>query len=276
MANVSSATGHIYFSDQFWAEHWRDIAKFVVSYQRAVYGVTEMDMEETKGPLSNVLSGYLDGSSELHKILMDLDDPSLSAPSNDGFYFYGDGRWAFNSSLENFGGIPVPARENGMLIDPKDSRYEHNEAFLKLMAENNESFEIDFEDYEPGCLYRYDGRYRITPQWSTSEGITFVAEEIECREVGTDDRSLIKDDFEGGFYVEALLDKELFIEAAKELGLTPKQFADTLTAMPSYKGGICGFRLDTGFEDIDLEHANFEDVIRDVRDYLEKQQGMTT
>ena len=276
MANDSSASGHIYFSDRFWAEHWRDIAKFVVSYQSAVYGVNGMDMEETKGPLSNIHSGYLDGSSEQRQALAGLNDPNLPAPSNDGLYFYGDGRWAFTSSLEDFGGIPVPERENGMLKYPKESLYEHNEAFLKLMAENNESFEIDFEDYEPGCVYRYDGRYRITPQWSMLDGITLVAEEIECRDVGTDDRSLIEDDFEEGFYVEDMLNKESFIEAAKELGLTPKQFADTLTAMPSYKGGVRSSRLDTDYEDTNLEYANFEDVIRDVRDYLEKQQGRTT
>lgn len=276
MANDSSATGHIYFSDRFWAEHWRDIAKFVVSYQCAVYGVTCLDMEETKGPLSNIHSGYLDGSSEQRQALAGLNDPNLPVPSNDGLYFYGDGRWAFTSSLEDFGGIPVPERENGMLKYPKESLYEHNEAFLKLMAENNESFEIDFEDYEPGCVYRYDGRYRITPQWSMLDGITLVAEEIECRDVGTDDRSLIEDDFEEGFYVEDMLNKESFIEAAQELGLTSKQFADTLTAMPSYKGGVRSSRLDTDSEDTDLKYANFEDVIRDVRDYLEKQQGRTT
>jgi biopolymer transport protein ExbD len=205
-----------------------------------------------------------------------MNDPNLPAPSNDGIYFYGDGRWAFTSSLEDFGGIPVPKRENGMLKNPKESIYEHNEAFLKLMAENNEFFEMDFEDYEPGCVYRYDGRYRITPQWSMLDGITLVAEEIECRDVGTDDRSLIEDDFEEGFYVEDMLNKESFIEAAQELGLTPKQFADTLTAMPSYKGGVRSSRLDTDCEDTNLEYANFGDVIRDVRDYLEKQQGRTT
>ena len=274
MANHSSASGRICFSDQFWNEHWRDIAKFVVSYQCTVYGITGMDMKLAEGPLSNIHSGYLNGSSDQRKVLTDLNDPSLPAPSNDGLYFCGDGRWAFNSSLESFGGIPVPERENGVLKNPKsESEYEHNEAFLKLMAENNEFFEIDFEDYEPGGVYRYGGRYRITPQWSMLDGITLVAEETLYRDVGTDDRSLIADEMEGGFYVEDMLDKEPFIEAAQELGLTPSQFADTITAMPSYKGGICSFRLDTYSEDDELENANFEDVIRDVRDYLEKQQG---
>lgn len=277
MANISSASGYIYFSDQFWAEHWRDIAKFVVSYQCTVYGITGMDMKLAKGPLSSIHSGYLNGSSDQRKVLTDLNDPNLPAPSNGGLYFCGDGRWAFNSSLESFGGIPVPERKNGVLNNPqRGPEYEHNEAFLKLMAENNEFFEIDFEDYEPGWVSRYGGRYRITPQWSMQGGITLVAEEVECREVGTDDRSLIADEMEGGFYVEDMLDKEPFIEAAQELGLTPSQFADTITAMPSYKGGICGWRLNTYSEDDELENANFEEVIGDVRGYLEKQQGRTT
>lgn len=277
MANISSASGYIYFSDQFWNEHWRDIAKFVVSYQCTVYGITGMDMKLAKGPLSSIHSGYLNGSSDQCKVLTDLNDPNLPAPSNGGLYFCGDGRWAFNSSLESFGGIPVPERKNGVLNNPqRGPEYEHNEAFLKLMAENNEFFEIDFEDYEPGWVSRYGGRYRITPQWSMLDGITLVAEEVECREVGTDDRSLIADEMEGGFYVEDMLDKEPFIEAAQELGLTPSQFADTITAMPSYKGGICGWRLNTYSEDDELENANFEDVIGDVKEYLEKQQGRTT
>ena len=228
MANISDAYGTISFSEGFWEKHEQEIADFVEKFHwDRDYGIQSLEMDKEHQQLK----------------------------------FSGSGRWTFESTLENNGGLStLKSTVPGYTPD-----CDNNAAFLELVAREGASMFYDFKDYEPNCEVCYSAVYEIKPfipGWGDRYRVFFETINCESEALGLDSRSRIENGFEEGSFVDDLLEQQdkAFIQAAAEAGVTPEVFAEVLRQLPDYKGALTDVETDYG--------EDYSPVIEDVVDYL--------
>ena len=204
MANISSASGTVTFSEDFAIRHEAEIRKFIESYKCAYYGV-----------------------QEIH----DYDPETHTAE------FWANGRWSFECSLEDFGGIPL-----------HESEYKSNREFIELLAREGGALTYAFTDYECGNEVFYEATCGVSYSLSPAGILVPGYQEIESSSIPFTDKNRVDMGMEDGSSVEHFMSddsfKEFRAQLMKETNLDENALFHAIRCSDVLDGYICAWRYE--------------------------------
>lgn len=176
MANISSASGYVRFSKAFAGKYGEKIKEWIESVMQngGCYGFTYIDE-------------YVSGGTE--------------------YNFCGEGRWTFDSTLNNWGLSTYDHKKN-----------ETVDILRPALAESGDFIEVEFEDYEPGCEVLYGETVHISAAPGMNKPGQYIVETVKEKDISFTHRSVIAEKYEDGFDLRNKDDLNDFIDYANSKG----------------------------------------------------------